>query len=396
MSSSAGVVKYRMEHSLEGIYSATIKFLMPIDLPETYKRITEEGKNLIDAKFATIFLANKGRLTRKYTSGPKSYRLVLRKKGYTYTAFESGKVAIISIEDYRRAHPDAPVSKIKTIFNIPLTNHGKTVGVLNLHSENKYKNRKQTLKSLQLYGSLASMAIRKAQLYDEAKEALNARDLFISMAAHELRTPLTTINGYAQLFNQKLANNEMPKKSWAQTLQFETLRLRRLINELLQVDQIKTEKFLYSFEYLSVNDVLKQAIRDVRFRYPKTKFILNPKKIPSDIINGDYDKLLQVFINVLNNGAKFSGENGEVSILVNTSKNYLTVYIEDFGKGISLKDQKHVFEEFYKGENTVGDGFGIGLFISKKIIDEHSGKIKIKSKLNIGTIVEIKLPKTKI
>ncbi len=396
MSSSGGMVKYSMDDAFEHIYEATVKFLTPLDLKDTYKKITEEGKNLIDAKFATIFLAKKNKLVHMYTSGTAFYRLNLRKNGYTYTAFTTGKPTYIPIEKYIKTHPEAITGSIKTIFHVPLTNGGKTVGVLNLHSENKYLDVNSTLKSLQLFGSLASLAIRKAQLYKEIKDSLDAQNLFISVAAHELRTPLTTINGYAQLFNQKLARNEMPKKSWAETMQFETLRLRRLMNELLQMDQIKKGGFHYKFEYLSVTDVLKQALKDVKFKYPKHSYVVNQQYEDHDIVKGDYDKLLQVFINILNNASKFTPSEKPINMYIKKSASYIVAIVSDQGKGISQKDKKHIFEEFFKGENSKTEGLGMGLFISKKIIDDHAGKIRIKSKLNEGTRVEIKLPRPKM
>lgn len=383
------------DNSLEKIYNATASFLIPLDPIKTYRMIAIEGKNLIGARFATIFLAKKNKLVRAYSIGPRVYRLKLRKGGFTYTAFVSGKPAIVSIEEYRKVHPEVPRDKIKTIFNVPLVNQDKkTVGVLNLHSENEYPHPKKTLEILRIYGSLASMAIKKSQLISETQEALKARDLFISMAAHELRTPLTTMTGYAQLFRQKIAKNEMPKERWANIMEFETLRLRRLTNELLQIDQIKTNNFIYDFRYLSVYDVIKQACSDVKFRYKKHKFIIQ-NKLKDDVVYGDFDKLLQVFINILNNAAKFSLENKQITVFFRNSRDCINVFVKDEGIGILRKDMKNLFKEFFKGSNSKSEGIGMGLFISKKIIEDHKGKIQIGSKFELGTTVAVRLPKSK-
>ncbi len=389
------MIRYNVEEILGQIYEATIKFLVPLNPHETYKIVTDEGRKLIGAKFATIFLAKKDKLILSYTSLPSFYKLSIHKNGYAYKAFKKGLPTAISIQEYRKTHPETPKNKIKTIFYIPLTNQDETIGVINLYSEKTYFHKKKILKTLQLYGSLASLAIRKAELYTEAKEGLDARNLFISMASHELRTPLTTINGYAQLLHQKLAKKEVPPKRWVEALQFETLRLRRLVNELLQVDQIKTGKFQYSFKYLNITDVLRQAIIDVKFKYPENKVNFTTK-IDNAIIHGDYDKLLQVFINILNNAAKFSGAKKEINVFLKGNGNYVMIVINDKGKGIPFREQKHIFEEFFRGSNMKTDGIGMGLFIGKKIIDEHKGFILIRSKINSGTSVEIKLPKIKI
>ncbi len=388
-------LKYIVTDELKQIYQATIKFLSPLNVSDSYKIITEEGKKLINAKFATIFIAKNKRLIRTYTSGPKIYKLKLRRNGYTYTAFNTGVPAVVTIDQYKKSHPEVHIGEIKTIFNVPLTNHGKTIGVLNLHSVNRYPRKGKTLEILMLFGSLASMAIRKADLYNEIKENLDARDLFVSMTAHELRTPLTAISGYAQLFNQKLAKGEVPPKKWAEILEYETLRLRRLVNELLQIDQIAYGEFIYNFQPLNIIDVIRQAIRDIKFKYPNHKVIIvNKINSDIDIVSGDYDKLLQVFINVINNAAKFSQIKKEINITVDGSrKKYVTISVRDFGKGISTKDKKRIFEKFYKGSNTKSEGIGIGLYISKRIIGDHSGIIKINSKVDQGTIVEVRLLK---
>lgn len=385
---------YPVKDIYEQIYEATIKFLLPLETRETYKMITEEGMKLVDAKYATIFLAKKNELKRVYTAGPTSYKVKPRKDGHTYTVFKTGEPKIISITDFEKAHPEAVHRSVKTIFIVPLTNQGKVIGVFNLHSNKSNFNKSKILRALKLYGSLASLGIRKAQLYKEMEDALYTRDLFISITSHELRTPLTTINGYAQLINQKLTKGEMPKKEWAETLQYETLRLRRLTNELLQVDQIKSGEFQYQFRNLSVVDVIKHAVKEIMIKSPKNKIVINTEISKIDAVTGDFDKLLQVFINILNNSVKYSPPEKNIEISVKETTKFIIAAVKDHGNGIPSKDKKHIFEEFFKGSNAKSSGIGMGLFISKKIIDDHKGIIRIKSKKNEGTSVIIYLPKT--
>jgi signal transduction histidine kinase len=236
------------------------------------------------------------------------------------------------------------------------------------------------------------MAIRKAQVYKQRGDAIAARDLFISMAAHELRTPVTTMYVYTQLLKRKANRGEKFDLEWINTLLYEMARLTKLIDELLQINQIKSGNFKYEFEEINLENVIKNSLKT--FRASHKKALVNYRnKMKKDIkLIGDPNKLEQVIINLLDNAAKHNEWGKPIKLTLDKKDHTARFSVEDEGTGISREDLEHVFDEFYKGTGHTKAGMGLGLFLIKKIIDEHKGKIKLTSQLGNGTIVTIDLP----
>jgi two-component system sensor histidine kinase VicK len=109
---------------------------------------------------------------------------------------------------------------------------------------------------------------------------------------------------------------------------------------------------------------------------------------------GDFERLTQVFVNILDNAAKHSPKNTVISVRMFKTRRKISIQIEDRGKEVDKKDLKRVFEAFYK-VNTTTAGMGLGLYLSKQIIDNHKGRIQISSKKGQGVIVTVTLPKLK-
>ena len=249
---------------------------------------------------------------------------------------------------------------------------------------------------LTLFGSMVSLAIIKAQQYGEIKEALETRDLFISLASHELRTPLTTVNGYLQLLHSKLEGVDAIKSRWTKEALLESQRLTKLIDELLQINKIKTMQLHYFFEENDLKLIIKRAIENFRFNHPDRIVIYTDKvKHKSVVIISDFDKLLQVVINLLDNADKFSPKDKKIDIELQQKNSTFILQIKDEGIGVTQKDLPYIFQGFYKGDKNK-KGMGLGLYLAKNIIDRHQGAIAISSGKNKGTTVEIRLPKARM
>lgn len=279
----------------------------------------------------------------------------------------------------------------------PLKSRNRVIGVLTLVSaSNNFSYSKEDVGLVEELAVKAGIAVDKANLFSQAQEALKLRDLFISMAAHELRTPITTISGYAQLLYSKLAEANTPESRWIENLTWETLRLTNLVNELLEINRIKTGLFQYAWKECSLREIVKRALSVFRFTYPSRKIIFQDKITDEkDIIIGDYDKLIQVITNLLDNSAKFSSPETEILLELSSKTRSIYLTIKDQGRGIDRKDLHKIFEEFYQGENHSIEGLGVGLFLVKNIVQQHHGTISIFSKENKGTRIRIKLPKVR-
>lgn len=383
-----------MENIVDKINKSALKFLSPLTSEETFRIIVNEAKKITNTDYGTIFLNKSGKLQRVYADAPFLQKIKPRAKGFVYTAFVEKEPFIVKVDQVKNFHKVFYDEGIKLIIHIPLSYKGESIGVLSLHSREFREISKHDLNVLTLLGSLASMAIRKTQLYDEMKNAIDTRDLFISLASHELRTPLTSINGYIQLLYNKLGKQNSLEAKWVKELYDESNRLTNLVKELLEVNRIKQGQLNYSLEECRIENIIDDAIKRFNFIKPDRKIIYTKDLTDKDIlIVGDKEKLLQVISALLENADKFSSPKIPITVSLKNTTRQVIILIKDQGEGIEKQDLKKVFEGFYKGDKRESEGLGVGLLLAKHIIQFHHGSISLKSKKNKGTTVEVRIPR---
>lgn len=382
---------------LKKIYLSSLKFLAPLTTRDTYTTIVSEAIKLVQAEHGSILLEQDGELNRVYSTNPILYRIKHRKRGFLFKAFKTGKPIIIHAKKIEKVHPEIKKLSIVTDIIIPLSYRHKSIGILAVLTKKEEKFNEEDMDALILFGSMASLAIRKTQLYDETKSALETRDLFISMASHELKTPVTTIFGFAQLLLEKKNKKNEIKTSWIDSLNAECARLKSLINDLLEANRINNKHLYHDFRERSLRKIIRRILDNFKFSHPDRKTVFNDNiNSRKDAIIGDSNRLIEVFINLLDNAAKFSPPQSEITLTLKQDKKSFNIIIEDRGRGITKKDKPKIFDRFYKGTGTTHEGLGLGLFLVKDIIERHHGTINLHSQPNQGTIVEVKLPKAKV
>jgi len=216
---------------------------------------------------------------------------------------------------------------------------------------------------------------------------------FINRASHELRTPLTSAMLMAELIQGGGTQEEL-EEYW-RTLQSELNRQKILIDRLLIAGRLESGMMTLEHAAIDLIPVLEDSIMAV-------KAIANKRRVALDLITerrpirilGDKSGLQQVFINLINNAAKFSSEGSSVTINITEAEDEVRVSISDQGLGIPPEAQQHLFERFYRAKNvTIAEipGSGIGLYIVKSIVEELGGKISVESELNKGTTFIVSL-----
>lgn len=377
---------------LKDTYNYAFEFLSPLSLKQTYKRIANAAMELVNADFCTINLEERNSFKRVFTTHPR-FKVKPRKDGFIKKVYETKKGLIVNHEEALDAHPEFKKLKMKSSVIVPLMYGKKPIGVLSVISRKKNFTEEDKEK-LQFMGTLSSLAIRKASLYAEVKDSLRVRDLFISLAAHELRTPITTAFTYSQLIKRKIERNEKFDPKWIDTINEELNRLTFLTNELLEINQIRKGRLSYHFEELNPKDIIEKSITNFKSKFPQREVILNCCDGPLKIY-GDQSKLIEVFTNLLDNAAKHSPMKSKIIINVREEDKKLLFEVSDKGKGIPKKDLQNIFEEFYKAKDNTKEGMGLGLYLSKRIIDTHKGDIIIDSKKDKGTTIRLILPSLK-
>lgn len=379
---------------LSALYQSAVKLLEPLSEEETYKIIIEEGQKLSRCSGGSLFLADgRRKLVRQYSNLPQEKQVNPRKDGFAYQAYKKKEIIVLTPKILKEIHPEK-YRKVGTyVVMVPIAFGKVSMGVLILQSNKKVIFSKRRLQILQLFGSMATLKLRNNLYIRETQAALETRDLFISMASHELKTPLTTISAYSQLIEQKLATNGEIKMKWLDVLHSATARMSRLINELLHVNQIRTGKLKYYFQPTHISKVAQQAKTDLHSFAPEFNVIVDShlQKKDDDLVSGDFDKLVQVGNNLMNNAAKFSPIDKPIILEITREKNKVIFSVTNYGPLIPQKDLPYVFNEFYKVGDHTKEGLGLGLFISKKIVEAHRGKISVSSTAKEGTTFKVSI-----
>ena len=225
---------------------------------------------------------------------------------------------------------------------------------------------------------------RETDLYEKAREADRIKDEFVHIAAHELRNPVMPILTGAELMSDFLPTIEdkIGKEAYdelqdiAKLLSRNATRLYRLSEDILQVSRIESGNFNLVFEWASFNKILDISIENAKRRYegekPGVKIIVNRKYGTGDIqLFCDPNKLSQVATNLIDNAMKFSKE-GEIVVSAGIRDNQLVVSVHDSGKGVDPEIKPRLFEKFVTKSTN---GTGLGLYLSRKIIEAHGGRI---------------------
>ncbi len=228
------------------------------------------------------------------------------------------------------------------------------------------------------------------------QEMIQEQNRFISDASHELKTPLTAMKSSLEVYirDPKLTLSEA--KTVLQDNIEEVNRLTYLSESLLSLSMHKREKDSAPFAKLNMNSVLIKARSLVRHAALQKKIEIDLFQIPEKKIEGNEQKLVELFTILLDNAVKYSSASSHISITGKLGKKGLELRVKDFGIGIHEKDIPHVFDRFYRSDSARSKadagGYGLGLSIAKKIIELHAGKITLESMINVGTTVIVWLP----
>ncbi len=238
-----------------------------------------------------------------------------------------------------------------------------------------------------------------AILYKKIKEVDQMKDEFISIASHELRTPVTGIRGYTSMMLEGTFGEISGKlKETLKMVQGASDRLAGLVEDLLNVSRIEQGRLEVKTAPMEAGQIIKDIIAELKIQADQKKLALEYKphaeKLP--LINIDSERFKQVLINLIGNAVKYT-EKGGATVLTEEKDNgkILEIKIKDTGIGMSAKDRERLFQKFYRAQNDKTKGIvgtGLGLWITKQIIELMKGKIAVDSIENVGTQVTLRFP----
>ncbi|MEA2434441.1 MAG: hypothetical protein QOG54_1898 [Actinomycetota bacterium] len=292
---------------------------------------------------------------------------------------------------------------MRTVLVVPLNTGAKPIGILMAVNANKGYFDEQQIQFTSLLGRQIGAILesslardREKALMKRLKEADRTKTEFVSMLAHELKGPMTTIMGFANTLRDQRAKLPEEKQDHILTIvSKEVERLSRLVNDLLDVSRMEAGSLKYELEPMSLTDVVDSVLTvhtSLRSMHAVVSEI--PENFPKVI--GDKDRIRQVVINLLTNATRYSPEGTTITISAELTGGEKTarVSVADEGIGIPEADRERVFDKFamLPKPGWVKKGTGLGLFITKGIVEAHGGEIWVEAGDPKGTVFVLTVP----
>jgi signal transduction histidine kinase len=230
------------------------------------------------------------------------------------------------------------------------------------------------------------------------KELMEVKNEFLHITSHQLRTPLTTIRGMIAMWHNGDFDNlpEKEKKKMLKRIYVSSERLNNITNDMLDSLELEGGFMKFQFKQVSLKKIIKETVDIMRPNFDEKGLYIkfdDSADMPKIEVEPNY--IRQVFINTIDNACKYTKKGG-IDINIKKSGKYAEITIKDTGIGVSKSEQKKIFQKFTRGKRASienASGSGLGLFIARKIVGEHNGKIEFSSEgAGKGSIVKILLP----
>jgi signal transduction histidine kinase len=379
-------------------------------VPEEIEKITKGEVEILGGILAEIFsdiLLDRHKAYHLASTQKKELESVLQGLGEGVLVVDTAKKIILI---------NSAASKlldIKDEKNLLSQHHGGVIDIVNRVIEKKDK---VAVEEIEFFRKIEGRKIGKwlqivaSRIEDEEENLFAAatiiRDIttekeidrvkseLIGNVSHELRTPLTSINNVIYLI-EKTENPSPRAKQFLATIQKNSDRLLRVINNLLDISKIDAGMLQFDMDLVSVTEEIENSIFAVK-TLADAKKIKIEKKIPDHLVDiyGSKEGLEHIFINLLSNAIKFTPEEGRITIIAKEEEEEIVVAFEDTGVGIPAEDIDRIFGKFQRAKTAgVIEGTGVGLAIVKHFVDLHKGKIWVESIVGKGTRFLVSLPK---
>ncbi len=265
--------------------------------------------------------------------------------------------------------------------------------------KNRYKTAEEirlTSRLVELEGEIKALFLKNRNDIENLKKLEQMRTEFLGNVSHELRTPIFGIQGYLETLLSGAINDKTVNKKFLVKASRHASNLNNLLNDLIDISMIESGQMRMSFRYFNIREYLEAIVNDLKHLADEKQIEITIGEIkPKLQVFGDKVRLRQVMVNLISNAVKYTDEGG-VKVYVEEEDNEARIVVEDTGIGISESDLSRIFERFYRVDKdrsrSVG-GTGLGLAIVKHILEAHTTKIEVESKLGRGSKFSFKLKK---
>jgi Na+/proline symporter/nitrogen-specific signal transduction histidine kinase len=248
-------------------------------------------------------------------------------------------------------------------------------------------------KSRELEAATAELRAANERL----KELDRLKDDFLSTVTHELRTPLTSIRAFSEILNQDPDVDLAQRRKFLGIITKETERLTRIINQVLDLAKIEAGRAEWSEAPVDLRETISDTVSAMSQVFEEKNVRVEmqlPEKVPP--VKGDVDRIIQVILNLLSNAVKFCDPaDGRIAIALTEDEGKLRVDVRDNGPGVAPGDEQKIFDKFVQAGDTLTDkpqGSGLGLYISRHIVEHHGGRLWVQSRPGEGACFSFTLP----
>lgn len=284
----------------------------------------------------------------------------------------------------------------RSVLVVPLGHAGRIAGSLMIGFRTRRSLDPEIVATAEALASHATVAVENARLIGSLRHAEQVKGEFLSIAAHELKTPVTSLRGYAQLTRRHLSTAPEPSvPRIAQALEVidrQSTRLGSLVSQLLDVSRLEADHLTLDLAETDLVGLVDGVVRMTRLNVPDHEIVLTAPEPVVAVV--DAPRLEQVIVNLIDNAAKFSPGGTRIDVSVTAlGPDAVEIVVADQGSGIPAEHLPHIFERSYQGgEVQRTAGLGLGLYISRQVVELHGGRIEAASPPGGGTRLTITLP----
>jgi signal transduction histidine kinase len=287
------------------------------------------------------------------------------------------------------------------VLAVPVMREDNVTGIMNLESTTPEYFTSDDVAFVKLLVGPTAIAIQNALLYEQVKEANQAKTEFMDIAAHDLKLPMTNIKGFSKLLQMGAGGPLTDKqKEFLTVISNNVDRMDRLVKDLLDISRIEAGRIRLQLQDVQMRDVINEVIESARNQI-QGKLLNLEVDVADDLpeLRADYSRMVQIMTNFVSNAYKYTPQGGSISVIAKPCNNGqsqgVTVTIKDTGYGISEEDQTKLFTKFFRsGDQNIRDepGTGLGLSITKSMIEAHGGELSFESELGQGTSFTFTMP----
>jgi PAS domain S-box-containing protein len=399
---------------LQSIQTLTEAALVHLDLDDLLYTLLDRISELLAVDTVAVLLLeepDRDTLVARAAKGieeevEQGVRIPLGKGFAGRVAAEQRAIVLDDVDHADVLNPLLREKGIRSLLGVPLVATGRVMGTLHVGTLHHHRFTEDDVQFLQIVADRVALAIDHARLIEIARAAreeaeiadatLRARDEFLSIAAHELKTPITSLQVGVQVLLRRLRGSrgidptelERPLR----TVERQSMKLTHLVSQLLESVRVQAGQFKLQRRRIDFSELVRSVAETTQNLTSRHELIVTA---PAQIwILGDALRLEQVVTNLLDNAIKFSLGGSRIDLELTTSASgTVKLIVRDTGLGVPIEHRSHLFERFYQAHGSEHrSGMGLGLYISREIVEMHGGRISAEFPPEGGTNMVVELP----